>query len=116
MTIQNQIDQRDLLLGQLSAQISALEVSVRALTDVIVKEREAAATQRIEAAAKLSAVASDVAALRSDMDMVKPLAMKWVRWSNIGFGVFASVSVLGTAFWAAVNFFHEPLLNLMGLK
>lgn len=95
--------------------MEAVKASISALTSAIEGDRAESARQREMQADRLSNLESVVASIRADMDEVKPLAMRWKSWQNIGIGVLMAVGAIGAVGQYVFDYFHDAITSLLGL-
>lgn len=105
----------NLALGRLEGGVEAMKESIESLTLAIDRDRADAFARSDLQAKRLSNLEAVVSSIRHDMDIVKPLAEKWRRWQYVGLGVLMTVFGIGSAIGAAMQFFHDQVIAIIGI-
>lgn len=99
-------------LGRLEGGVEALKELINGLSSHLEGDRAAALQHRSAADEKLAKLASDVSALRADMDSVKPFTEKWQRWQHIGLGALLTVCAIGSVVGSLLTYFKDQIAGL----
>ncbi len=100
-------------LGRVEGTLGAMGATLTALAATLEDDRKQTADARAVVHDTLSKMNADIAKLRTDMDLVKPMTEKLQHWQAVGLGAILTVGAIGTVIGTFLAYFKDKILQVI---